>query len=190
MMKKIIQRTLAVLCAVTLVFTLAGCSGSDDKNDSSKDASDNSAASESTSGEDTPEEITGKFASIQDFIDSDLFRKHMESKIADFEEKGLAMSFDAEGSKLIWNFKITDPDLSGAMEPSSLESALDSQASSFEAVADTLMTAVDVDAPVVLVRYLDDTGSELASKEFGVSAQDDAADAAPDDSSDDADTAG
>ncbi len=164
-MKHMIRRILALLCTVTLIFALAACSGSKDKKDSGKDTAENNS-SENESEEKPDGEVTGKFASIQDFIDSDLFRKHLEPKIADFEDKGLAMSFEAEDNKLIWNFKITDSNLSGAMDPSSLESALDSQASAFESVADILVNAVDVDSPVVLVRYLDDKGTELASKEF------------------------
>ena len=186
-MKNIIRRTLALLCAVTLAFTPAGCAGSKDKKDDTTDTAAGSDSSVSADDNASTAESSGKFASIQDFVDSDLFREHLESKITDFEEKGLSMSFSAEDNKLIWNFKIDNPDLSDAIDPASLESALDSQASAFESVADALTTAVDVDNPAVLVRYLNSEGTELASREFGVSADSPAENdgsAEPDSSSD------
>lgn len=166
MMKKIIRRTFTLLFACMLTFTLAACSGSEDKKDDGTDTAPGSGAAATKEDSASTAETSGKFTSIQNFIDSDLFREHLGPKIDDFEEKGLSMSFSAEDRKLIWNFKINDPNLSGAMEPASLESALDSQASVFESVADTLSTAVDVDDPIVFVRYLDSDGTELASREF------------------------
>lgn len=181
-MKNIIRRTLALLCAVTLAFTLAACSGSKGKKDNGTGATADSGISGGADNDAATAETSGKFASIQDFIDSDLFQKHLEPKITDFEKKGLSMSFSSEDSKLIWNFKIDNPNLSNAMNPASLESTLDSQASAFESVADTLTTAVNVDNPIVLVRYLNSEGTELASREFNTS------EALPDGNNDSADS--
>lgn len=166
MMKKIIRRPLTLLFTFILAFTLAACGGSEDKKDTDADTGAGSGATANKDSGASTAETSGKFTSIQNFIDSDLFREHLGPKIDDFEEKGLSMSFSAEDSRLIWDFKINDPNLSGAVEPASLESALDSQASVFESVADTLTTAVDVDNPIVLVRYLDSDGTELTSREF------------------------
>lgn len=167
-MKKTVKKVFALLCAVALAFALAACSGSKDKKDNNTDPGKNDAASDSAAGDASADEAeaSGKFASIQDFIDSDLFRKHMDPQISEFKEKGLSMSFSSKENQLIWNFKVDNPELSGAMDPASLASALDSQASAFESVAGTLKTAVDVDNPTVLVRYLDNEGTELASREF------------------------
>ena len=69
--------------------------------------------------------------------------------------------------ELIYNFTIEDADLSAALaaDPSTLESSLQSQASTFESVASSLKAAVEVENPVV-VRYLDNTGAEIVAQEF------------------------
>ena len=122
----------------------------------------------------------GKFASIQEFIDSDMMQEELATQMADLEGTGMSMELTAEDNKLIYNFKIDDPDLSAAMDTSALESSLDSQASTFESVAGILPAAIDVENPVVVVRYLDSDGNELASREFAPS-DDAAGDAAADD---------
>lgn len=48
-----------------------------------------------------------------------------------------------------------------------LESALQAQSSTFESIAETLKQAVDVDNPIVVVRYLSSDGTEICSMEFG-----------------------
>ena len=47
-----------------------------------------------------------------------------------------------------------------------LETAMDSQAATFEAAAASLKVSVDVENPVVVVRYTDSQGKELVSREF------------------------
>lgn len=168
-MKNIIRKLLLLICIMMLPFTLTACSGSKNNDNSAKsnNSEDKNADSDGNgSDNDSETEAAGKFPSIQEFIDSDLFQDEMKSQISEFEEEGLTMSFSAEDNKLIWDFKINDPDLSAALDTASLESALGSQSSTFESVAEVLPTAVDVDDPVVVARYLDSEGTVLASGEF------------------------
>ena len=109
-----------------------------------------------------------------------MMQEELATQMADLEGTGMSMELTAEDNKLIYNFKIDDPDLSAAMDTSALESSLDSQASTFESVAGILPAAIDVENPVVVVRYLDSDGNELASREFAPS-DDAAGDAAADD---------
>lgn len=52
-------------------------------------------------------------------------------------------------------------------EPKTEDTAnLQSQASTFESVASSLKAAVEVENPVVVVRYLDNTGAEIVAQEF------------------------
>ena len=53
-----------------------------------------------------------------------------------------------------------------ALDVAALQSSLDSQASTFESIASTIPLAVEIDNPVVVVRYLDSAGTELVSREF------------------------
>ena len=191
-MKNKIRKTLLLLCAMMLAFALTACGGSkddDNTDDNTAQTEDNAAAGDDASADDTADDssVSGKFSSIQEFIDSDMMQEELASQMASLEGSGMSMELTAEDNKLIYNFKIDDPDLSAAMDASALESSLDSQASTFESVAGVLPTAIDVDNPVVVVRYLDSDGNELASREFTPS--DDTADDTDAPADDAADTA-
>lgn len=119
-----------------------------------------------TDDSDSGELITGKFESLEDFVNSDIMQQQLETQFASLEGTGMSIELTADDNKLIYNLTIEDPDLSAAMDASALESYLDSQAATFEAIAATLPASVDVENPVVVVRYLDYTGEEIASREF------------------------
>ena len=188
-MKNKFRKMLLLMCAMTLAFALTACGGSGDDADTSggaaqteEDASggDDAAAEDDASADDT---AAGKFASIQEFIDSDMMQKELATQLESLEGTGISMELTAEDNKLIYNFKIDDPDLSAVMDTATLESTLDSQASTFESVAGVLPAAIDIENPVIVVRYLDSDGNELASREFAPS-DDTADDAAADDAAD------
>ena len=188
-MKNKFRKMLLLMCAMTLAFALTACGGSGDDADTSggaaqteEDASggDDAAAEDDTSADDTADDTAaGKFASIQEFIDSDMMQKELATQLESLEGTGISMELTAEDNKLIYNFKIDDPDLSAVMDTATLESTLDSQASTFESVAGVLPAAIDIENPVIVVRYLDSDGNELASREFAPS-DDTADDAAAD----------
>lgn len=192
-MKNKFRKMLLLMCAMTLAFALTACGGSGDDTDTSggaaqteEDASggDDAAAEDDTSADDTADDTAaGKFASIQEFIDSDMMQKELATQLESLEGTGISMELTAEDNKLIYNFKIDDPDLSAVMDTATLESTLDSQASTFESVAGVLPAAIDIENPVIVVRYLDSDGNELASREFAPS-DDTADDAAADDAAD------
>ena len=192
-MKNKFRKMLLLMCAMTLAFALTACGGSGDDADTSggaaqteEDASggDDAAAEDDTSADDTADDTAaGKFASIQEFIDSDMMQEELATQLESLEGTGMSMELTAEDNKLIYNFKIDDPDLSAAMDSATLESTLDSQASTFESVAGVLPAAIDIENPVIVVRYLDSDGNELASREFAPS-DDTADDAAADDAAD------
>ncbi|HJB47231.1 MAG TPA: DUF4854 domain-containing protein [Candidatus Mediterraneibacter surreyensis] len=192
-MKNKFRKMLLLMCAMTLAFALTACGGSGDDADTSggaaqteEDASggDDAAAEDDTSADDTADDTAaGKFASIQEFIDSDMMQKELATQLESLEGTGISMELTAEDNKLIYNFKIDDPDLSAVMDTATLESTLDSQASTFESVAGVLPAAIDIENPVIVVRYLDSDGNELASREFAPS-DDTADDAAADDAAD------
>ena len=181
---------LLLICAMMLAFALTACGGSGNDSDTADDtqtednsaAGDDTAADDDAAADDTSEDdgaVTGKYASIQEFIESDMMQEQLATQMSSLEGSGMSMELSAEDNNLIYSFKIDDPDLSAAMDASALESSLDSQASTFESVAGVLPAAIDVENPVVVVRYLDSDGNELASREFAAS-DDTADDAAAD----------
>lgn len=182
-MKNKIRKMLLFMCAITLAFALTACggSGSDKKENNAQTEDSNSAGDAESDGteavDDTSDDdsaATGKFASIQEFVDSDIMQEQLETQTASLEGTGMSVVIRGEDNKLIYDFKIDDPDLAAAMDSAALESTLDSQASTFESVAGILPAAIDVENPVVVVRYLDSDGNELASREFTSSADDSA----------------
>lgn len=189
-MKNKFRKLLLLMCAMTLAFALTACGGSGDDADSSGDAAqteeDASAGDDAAAQDDAADDnaaddtAAGKFASIQEFIDSDMMQEELATQLESLEETGMSMELTAEDNKLIYNFKIDDPDLSAAMDSATLESTLDSQASTFESVAGALPAAIDVENPVIVVRYLDSDGNELVSREFAPSADATADDASTD----------
>ncbi len=189
-MKNKFRKLLLLMCAMTLAFALTACGGSGDDADSSGDAAqteeDASAGDDAAAQDDAADDnaaddtAAGKFASIQEFIDSDMMQEELATQLESLEGTGMSMELTAEDNKLIYNFKIDDPDLSAAMDSATLESTLDSQASTFESVAGALPAAIDVENPVIVVRYLDSDGNELVSREFAPSADATADDASTD----------
>ena len=179
-MKNLLRKGLLFLCVLMLAAAMTAC-GSDDSDNSKKDdkkteettpADDSSeddadAADSGDSGEvDTGVTADGKFKSLEGFVNSDIMQQQLETQFASLEGTGMSIELTADDNKLIYNLTIEDPDLSAAMDASALESYLDSQTATFEAIAAALPASVDVENPVVVVRYLDYTGEEIASREF------------------------
>ncbi len=135
-MKKMLVRTLACVLAVACLLSLAAC---------------------------------GKAASIQDYISSDFMQKALETQKAELGDTA-DVDLTAEGDKLIYTFtykEAIDADMLESVS-AALESALaaEEMVSTFEGVASELKKAVDVENPVVVVKYVTTDGTELFSKEF------------------------
>ena len=78
----------------------------------------------------------------------------------------MAADIVAEGDALVYLYTIENDALAAAMDADALQSAIDSQASMFEGIAAMLTTAVEVENPSVIVRYVDNQGNEIYSQEF------------------------
>ena len=173
-MKNLIRKISLIMCVIMLTFAVSACGKSDNdskKNepkteDTAKDDAIDDAKDDAEDNEDAA--VTGKFKTLEDFVNSDIMQQQLETQLASLEGSGIALNLTAEDNKLIYNFTIEDADLSAALaaDPSTLESSLQSQASTFESVASSLKAAVEVENPVVVVRYLDNTGAEIVAQEF------------------------
>lgn len=173
-MKNLIRKISLIMCVIMLTFAVSACGKSDNdskKNepkteDTAKDDAKYDAKDDAEDNDDAA--VTGKFKTLEDFVNSDIMQQQLETQLASLEGSGIALNLTAEDNKLIYNFTIEDADLSAALaaDPSTLESSLQSQASTFESVASSLKAAVEVENPVVVVRYLDNTGAEIVAQEF------------------------
>lgn len=177
-MKNLLRKGLLFLCVLMLAAAMTAC-GSDDSDNSKKDdkkteettpaddSSEDDADDADNDEADTGVTADGKFKSLEGFVNSDIMQEQMESQIAALEGTGITCALAADGDKLIYNFTIEDEDLASVMDKATLDSQLESMASTFESIASTLPAAVEgVENPAVVVRYLDPAGEEITSMEF------------------------
>lgn len=173
-MKNLIRKMLLVMCVATFALAFTACGKSDnsepgvvEEEDTAKDEAEEPeepAAENEEDASDLP--ASGKYATLEDFINSDLMQEQLDSQIASLEGTGLTADITAEDNKLVYNFTITDPNVAASLDAAALQSSLDSQASTFESIASMIPLAVEIDNPVVVVRYLDSAGTVIVSQEF------------------------
>lgn len=105
----------------------------------------------------------GKFSTIDEYVKSDAVQSQLES--IDMTGTGMTMDVYGEDNKLVYEYTY-DEELDADVAAGLLESQLESSSATFENVAKSLSEAVNVDNPVVVVKYLNPDGSEIYSKEF------------------------
>ena len=174
-MKNLLRKGLLFLCVLMLAAAMTAC-GSDDSDNSKKDdkkteettPADDSSEDDADSDEtDTGVTADGKFKSLEGFVNSDIMQEQMESQMESLEGTGISCALAADGDNLVYNFTIEDETLASVMDKATLDSQLESMASTFESIASTLPDAVEgVENPAVVVRYLDPAGEEITSMEF------------------------
>ena len=122
-MQTIGKRIAAALCAVCIAVSLAACGEQDTEStdgasrnaeisstESSADSesADVSSETEANSEDESTDAPTGKFATLEDFINSDLMKSQMETQNESLEGSGLKAALKAEGSTLIYLFTVED----------------------------------------------------------------------------------
>ncbi len=196
-MKKNLVRLFACAVSAACLFSLAACSetASTSKTDSSAPASSAVSSQEESvpSSEASSESIasssavsdadasstalsddnltsSGKFATIEDFVNSSIMQAQFETMKKQVEgdgDEGMTVDLTGEGNKLIYTFTYTElDDVDQETLSTVLEAGLDQEADTFEDVASSLKSAVEVENPVVVVTYKAPDGSELCSREF------------------------
>ena len=98
-MKNRIRKLLLAMCAVTAAFALAACGGSGGKApaDDTAQAEDDAVAGDDAAAGDAAEEeaaeeedstVSGKYATIQEFIDSDLMQQQLKTQTDSLADTG------------------------------------------------------------------------------------------------------
>ncbi len=107
----------------------------------------------------------GKMNSINDFVNTTEFQDQIEDLKETLRDQGLDMEITAEGNKLIYTYRyLVEVDTETVKE--TLETGLDAQEGTFKAIAQSIATAVNVESPVIVVRYLDQEGNLICEREF------------------------
>lgn len=179
-MKNLLRKGLLFLCVLTLAFAMTACGSdkSDDKKEDAKteeenkddaadDVQDDQDSEDDADVDDSDLTAEGKFKSLDGFVNSDIMQEQLDTQIEALEGSGIGCSLEANGDKLIYNFTIQDEAVAAVMDKATLDASLEEQADTFSGIAAMLPAAVDgVENPVVVVRYLDNTGAEITSMEF------------------------
>ncbi len=141
---------------------------SSEEPESSEEEEEPSEEPESSEEEDESSSIaiSGKFNSIDEYVNSDLLQGQMESLKESVQDAGMDIELVGEGNKLVYIYTL--PDEYAAIDgfADSLAEGLESQASTFESVASSLKLAVNVEDPIVEVRYVSESGDVIYSQEF------------------------
>ena len=107
----------------------------------------------------------GKIDSIEAFVATDEMQSQIKEAKESVEDGTLSMDIVGEGNKLVYVYTYqTDLDIEATKE--ALATAIEQQASVFENVAKEIKNAVNVENPIVEVRYLAKDGTEIYSQEF------------------------
>ena len=175
-MKNLLRKGLLLLCAFMLAAAMTACgSGNSDEAEETTPEEDTSDENADTSGDEDYDlpglNENGKFNTLDDFINSSIMQEQLEEQVAALEESGISCEITAEGDKLVYSYTLVDDSLTSSVDMSvlkeSLDSSLEEQADIFAGVAASLPDAVEgIENPAVVVRYLDNTGTEITSREF------------------------
>ena len=105
------------------------------------------------------------YKSMDAFVASDELKAELDKAKASMGNSGFDIAIVAEGNKLVYVYTLQQQvDTEGLGD--SLKEALNGEAATFEGVAASVGKVVDVENPVVVVRYLNKDGSEICSQEF------------------------
>lgn len=125
--------------------------------------SEESASQQETAATDSP--VSGKYSSIEEFAASPEVQDEITGINESLESQGMTVEVVGEGNKLIYNYYYTElVNQEGLGE--ALEEGLTAEADTFSDVAASISEAVDVENPVVVVRYIDANGEVIHSQEF------------------------
>lgn len=164
------MKTMICTTAALLMMSLAACGGSKTETTAAETTTEaettEEALVETTKAEDENATIVeGKFASVADFAASDAVQSQLASLKETLASSGMDINITGEDNKLVYTYIYPEgTDTSNIAD--TLKSAMASQADTFKNVASSIKAAVEVENPVVVVRYVNADGSEIYSEEF------------------------
>lgn len=112
-----------------------------------------------------------QYASIKEYVEDDEFQKQVEQQMKSYEGMGMSMTITGEGNKLVYTYKYTDEmliDDDFTLEDAKeyFDNAINGQKSTFTTLCKQLPIYIDVEDPVVVLRYYDFDNTLIYEKEF------------------------
>lgn len=111
------------------------------------------------------------YSSLKEYVESDEVKNELDSQMKMYEDSGMSMEISAEGNKLVYTYKYTDEQLIDedyTLEDAKdyFDSAIEAQKSTFTELCAQLPLYIDVEDPVVVLRYYDMDDTLIWEKEF------------------------
>ena len=106
-----------------------------------------------------------KYSTVADFVNSETMQKQLEAQTQSMGDANLDISVAGEDNKLIYTFAYRELKSAEGMAEV-LQETQDAESATLVQLANYIKEAVDVENPVVVVRYLDTKGNEIYSAEF------------------------
>ena len=111
-------------------------------------------------------ELPGRYNSIDEYVKSDLLQSQIESMKEAVKDAGIDIELVGEGNKLIYIYTFSDEYVAMDGFVDAFIESVESQPGTFETVASALKLAVNVEDPIVEVRFISESGDVIYSKEF------------------------
>lgn len=171
-MKKITKGIIVAALALSAALGMVSCADSPKDTSSTpssavssqtEPATSKAGSSSAASGEATP--AGTKFATMKEYAESPEVQKQMETMADLYKDSGLTFTMTGEGNKLIYTYTYPEGVNTSGMADA-MDGIADQMAPTFELIAETLKNVVEVDNPVLVVKYMDADGTELYSREF------------------------
>lgn len=174
-MNKITKGIIVAALALSATLSMASCGDSPKDTSSTPESSVSSQTEPATSKPDSSSAASGettpagtKFATMKEYAESPEIQKQMETMADLYKDSGLTFTMTGEGNKLIYTYTYPEGMVTSGIKDA-MDGVADQMAPTFELIAETLKNVVEVENPVLVVKYMDADGTELYSREFSSS---------------------
>ncbi|MCI1217408.1 DUF4854 domain-containing protein [Bifidobacterium crudilactis] len=172
MKKNLISMVGAGAVSLCLALSLAACGSANSAEESTTKQSSSQTTKTATpqassSDKKSSTASSGKYASIDEYVQSSEVQSQLASVKSQAESGGMTLDVRGEDNALVYDFTLpAGMSASTAGLADKLNSGLDGQASTFQSIATMMKSAVEVDNPVVRVIYRDSAGTTITSRDF------------------------
>lgn len=162
-MKKKLVKLASVMLLAAMTFSFSGCGS--EKKESTKEETTKEESKEEKDSESSDK----LYDSVEEFVNSEELQTQLTSLKETLTGSGMGIEIKAEGDTLVYEYtydELTTDDTTLSDMKTQLDTALEQQAATFQAVATELKNSTGAKDPVVKIVYIDAAGKEITSKEF------------------------
>ena len=157
-------RLTVYMVPVLMSMVLTACGGKEGATEQGTTAAQ-AQVTESKVPQESTEPEKEKYATVADFVNSETMQKQLEAQKQSMGDANLDVSVAGEDNKLIYTFAYRQLKSAEGMAEV-LKETLEAERDTLVQLANYIKEAVDVENPVVVVKYLDTKGNEIYSAEF------------------------